>query len=58
MKEVATRTTVKVVVSDNIRKSKFNGNQHTKKINLKFYLTREVILIKILITTVNYLSSP
>ena len=32
MKEVATRMTGKVVVSDNnIRKSKFKGNQHTKK---------------------------
>lgn len=36
MKEVATRMTGKVVVSDNnIRKSKFNGNQHTKKIQSK-----------------------
>jgi len=32
MKEVAIRMTGKVVVSDNnIRKSKFKGNQHTKK---------------------------
>ena len=36
MKEVATRMTGKVVVSDNnIRKSKFNGNQHTKKFQSK-----------------------
>ena len=36
MKEVATRMTGKVVVSDNnIRKSKFNGNQHTKNFQSK-----------------------
>lgn len=36
MKEVATRMTGKVLVSDNnIRKSKFNGNQHTKNFQSK-----------------------
>ena len=36
MKEVATRMTGKVIVSDNnIRKSKFNGNQHTKNFQSK-----------------------
>lgn len=36
MKEVATRMTGKVVVSDNIvRKSKFNGNQNTKNFQSK-----------------------
>lgn len=36
MKEVATRMTGKVIVSDNnIRKSNFNGNQHTKNFQSK-----------------------
>ena len=36
MREEVTRMAGKVVVSDNnIRKSKFNGNQHTKKIQSK-----------------------
>ncbi|SDP07553.1 hypothetical protein SAMN05216494_0423 [Streptococcus sp. NLAE-zl-C503] len=40
----------KVVVSDNnIRKSKLNYNQYIKKIRLKFCLTNEVDLIKLLI---------